>query len=210
MERLDSTRMYGWPGARAAKDVCAACGTTNGPPTLVPVTGGTLYPGPLSGADTWTKATDGDATTAAQTAAASRPYIQLQLDLSYSDINAVKISAGDPTLPGSSAYLKVWLSSTADFSATGTVCVEGLSILEGSDATVACTASAAAFVTVERVTPTGAAAVSLVVQDMQISRAGARASVPGACCACKQNMPVCTRWLRTASSANANPHGLQP
>lgn len=136
--------------------VCSVCSSLNNTAVPVGIVGGTFSPGPLDATTSWAKLMDYTTTTTgtnagAQTSAAFSNYIQVQLSAAFDDIAYVRMWAGLTTAQTTSANLTIWLSPTTNFTANGTVCARGVTVIADSEGSFPCPpATAIQYVTVQR------------------------------------------------------------
>lgn len=103
----------------------------------------------------WPKLADGleqGIRSIAHTAAASSPYMQLDLGVGRTDILAIRLVSRYDCCLNQSQYLNVYISSTPDFLSTGVLCMANVTFeFLGDDALVLCPVNATArYVTVQR------------------------------------------------------------
>lgn len=81
----------------------------------------------------------------------------------------VRIWGGSGTAASNTGFLTVWLSSGANYTATGTMCASNVAVLAGFNAIVTCPAvSGTQYVTLVRYDPLDTG--NLVVAELQIFR----------------------------------------
>lgn len=102
-----------------------------------------------------------------------RIALQLELDQAYDDLLHMEIWAGQPTgYYSASGFLTVWLSPTANFTATGTACIRNTAILGGTSAVVTCPPiSKALYLTIERNDPFFPS--PLIINELRLYKMGA-------------------------------------
>lgn len=103
---------------------------------------GTLWPSRYSASYDIDKLTDGQYASnfGTWTASGNVNYLQVTLDSTSDAAMSMEIWAGDGGFSSSSGYLTVYVSTTHNFTATGTVCVRGTAITIGTSGVITCPA----------------------------------------------------------------------